>query len=130
MKNLFILYVKDQEKSCDFYKNVLNIEPILNVPGMTEFKLSEDTKLGIMPEKGIAKILGDDIPHPETGSGIPRCELYLTVDEPEEYYNRAINNGAKEISKLQLRDWGDEVCYCSDLDGHVLAFAKMKKQNH
>lgn len=126
MKQLFIIYVRNQEKSCEFYRNVLNKEPSLNVQGMTEFILSEDSKLGIMPEKSIAKILGSNIPHPETGNGIPRCELYLSVDNPEEYYSRAIGSGAKEISKLQFRDWGDEVCYCADPDGNILAFAKNK----
>lgn len=127
MNFLLILYVKDQFKACNFYTKVLQKEPVLDVPGMTEFEITYDTKLGIMPEAGIAKILGTSVPHPETGNGIPRCELYLTVDNPDEYYSRAIENGAKEISRLQLRNWGDEVCYCADLDGHVLAFARKIK---
>ncbi|RPI14764.1 MAG: VOC family protein [Ignavibacteriae bacterium] len=126
MKSLFIIYVKNQQESNKFYAHVLQTVPVLNVPGMTEFELSPDTKLGIMPEAGIAKILGTAVPHPETGNGIPRCELYLSVENPDEFYSRAINNGGKSISKTELRDWGDEVCYCTDLDGHILAFAKKK----
>jgi len=38
----FILFVKDQEKSTSFYKSVLDLEPVLNVPGMTEFELCKD----------------------------------------------------------------------------------------
>jgi len=32
--------------------------------------------------------------------------------------------GAKELSELQERDWGDTAAYCLDADGHVLVFAE------
>ena len=119
----FILYVSDQKKSSDFYEKVLGIKPSLDVPGMTEFLLEENCKLGIMPEKGIAKILSDKVPHPTNGNGIPRCELYLYVDDTEEYINRAIDSGAIEISPIQKRNWGDTAGYVADFDGHIIAFA-------
>jgi hypothetical protein len=37
---------------------------------------------GVMPEHGIRKLLGDRLPDPGMGRGIPRAELYLRVDEP------------------------------------------------
>ena len=121
----FIIYVADQEKSTEFYTKLLEKEPSLNVPGMTEFTLLDFVKLGIMPEKGIAKILFDKIPHPSKGNGIPRCELYLKVDNPQEYFERAIIQGGKEISKIKPRDWGDNVGYVSDPDGHIIAFSNI-----
>lgn len=120
----FIIYVSDQEKSTRFYQNLLQIEPRLNVPGMTEFELSDSVKLGLMPEDGIAKILSDKMPHPKLGKGIPRCELYLRVENAGEYLERGIELGALEISELQDRDWGEKVGYISDCDGHVIAFAE------
>jgi len=120
----FIIYVKDQQKSKYFYENILQLSPSLDVPGMTEFKLADNVKLGIMPENGIAKILSPQLPHPKNGNGIPRCELYLKVKNPNEYITKGIELGGKEISKLQNRDWGDNVGYISDLDGHILAFAE------
>jgi hypothetical protein len=123
----FIIYVSDQEKSTWFYQNLLQIEPCLNVPGMTEFALSDSVKLGLMPEDRIAKILSDKMPHPKLGHGIPRCELYLRVENAEEYLKRGIDLGAIEVSELQLRDWGENVGYISDLDGHVIAFAENSK---
>jgi len=119
----FIIYVSDQSGSRDFYKKVLLIEPSLDVPGMTEFQLNEKCKLGLMPEKGIAKILSDKTMEPESGNGIPRCEIYLHVENPEEYYQRAIEAGAREVSPVQKRDWGDMAGYVSDSDGHIIAFA-------
>lgn len=124
MQTQFILYVSDQEKSKHFYEQLLNIKPSLHVPGMTEFQLSESTKLGLMPENGIAKILENATPHPNTGNGIPRCELYLKVKNANEYMERGIQLGAKLISPMQQRDWGDKVGYLADKDGHIIAFAE------
>lgn len=122
-----ILYVADQQKSRDFYSIILNKKPSLDVPGMTEFTLTESLKLGLMPENGIAKILSDKTPHPSSGNGIPRCELYILIDNLEETYNQAVKAGAKEISSIQDRDWGDRVGYLADFDGHIIAFAKRLK---
>lgn len=121
----FILYVKDQKRSKDFYKSLLKIPPSLDVPGITEFHLRNNVKLGLMPENGIAKIIGKSLPHPKNGNGIPRCELYLKVTNPIDYINRGIKLGGIEISEFQNRDWGDKVGYISDLDGHILAFAEL-----
>jgi uncharacterized glyoxalase superfamily protein PhnB len=123
----FILYVKDQQKSAEFYETLFQRSPDLSVPGMTEFQLTADTKLGIMPEEGIRKILKDFVPNPSSGNGIPRCEIYLHVDSPSEYLARAVLIGAKKIDDAKDRDWGDSVAYCADLDGHILAFAKKIK---
>lgn len=119
-----ILYVANQQKSRDFYSIILQKEPVLDVPGMTEFNLMEGLKLGLMPENGIAQILSDKTPHPNSGNGIPRCELYLLSEDIEGDYKRSILAGAIEISKIQDRDWGDTVGYVSDPDGHIIAFAR------
>lgn len=119
-----ILYVSDQEKSKLFYSAILKQIPSLDVLGMTEFTLAENLKLGLMPDNGIAKIISPIMPHPETGTGIPRCELYLVVDDLERVFQLAIVNGAKEISRISDRDWGDRVGYVADFDGHVIAFAE------
>lgn len=118
-----ILYVNNQAESCEFYKALFRKAPDLDVPGMTEFRLSETLKIGLMPNNGIAKILSDKMPHPETGHGIPRCELYLMTDNAESEYRHALRCGAKPVSAVRLRDWGDRAGYLSDPDGHVIVFA-------
>ncbi len=121
---MIILYVADQQLSRNFYGKLLQSEPALDVPGMTEFSLSQGLKLGLMPENGIARILGDKTPHPSTGHGIPRCELYLLNDNHIEMYQSALDSGAIEVSPVQERNWGHSVGYVSDPDGHIIAFAK------
>jgi catechol 2,3-dioxygenase-like lactoylglutathione lyase family enzyme len=120
----FILYVRDQERSTQFYSTVLGQKPRLHVPGMTEFSLSETCILGLMPEAGIKRLLGEKLPDPASASGIPRSELYLRVDDPQAFHQRALELGARELSELEKRAWGDLAAYSLDLDGHVLAFAK------
>ncbi len=119
-----ILYVADQQKSKNFYAAILGKQATLDVAGMTEFILRDGLKLGLMPENGIAKILQDKTPHPNSGNGIPRCELYILLENIEEVFNKAIQAGATEISPIQDRDWGDSVGYLADFDGHIIAFAK------
>lgn len=119
-----ILYVKDQQASTDFYTKLFRQNPDLNVAGITEFKLSGNCKLGLMPNKGIAQILSDKTPHPDQGDGIPRCELYFYVGNIELEFENATKTGAKLISRIEDRDWGDRVCYFADIDGHIIAFAE------
>lgn len=120
----FILYVNDQHASADFYSKLFRQLPCLHVPGMTEFKLADNCKLGLMPNQGIAKIISHKTPHPEKGNGIPRCELYFYVEDIEFEFDNAAKIGAKLIHPIEDRDWGDRVCYFSDIDGHIIAFAE------
>ena len=117
-----ILFVQDQAKSADFYRSVLAMEPTLDVPGMTEFCFSDSLVLGLMPERGITRLL-DGAVDPASARGVPRGELYLLVDDPESYHSRALAAGAKELSPLRARDWGETAAYSLDPDGHLLAFA-------
>ncbi|MCB0367924.1 MAG: hypothetical protein KDD45_00435 [Bdellovibrionales bacterium] len=119
-----ILYVNDQKISRDFYKSVLNVAPKLDVPGMTEFQLSESHILGLMPENGIKRLLGRSIADFNSTIVTPRAELYFRVENPTDYFSRAIELGGKELSPILKRDWGDEAGYIMDRDGYILAFAK------
>lgn len=122
MQAEFILYVQDQLRSRDLYRLLLDREPVLDVPGMTEFDLG-GCKLGLMPASGIARIITPALPHPDAGHGVPRCELYLRVDDLDAAIARAMQAGLAVISPAADRDWGDRVAYFADPDGHVIALA-------
>jgi uncharacterized glyoxalase superfamily protein PhnB len=117
----FIVYVGDQAEAVAFYRRVLDTEPVLDVPGMSEFSLGARTVLGLMPAPAAVRLLGRDLA-PE---GAPRAELYLLVNDPSAYHSRALATGAEEISCLSKRDWGHEAAYSIDPWGNVLAFAKV-----
>ncbi len=129
---LFILYVSDQARSRDFYRAVLGIEPFVDVPGMTEFRLNEGAILGLMPEAGIARLISPPpdgsgelpgLPHPASGNGIPRAELYIPSADPQADLEKLIAAGGRLLSAAAPRNWGDTVSYGLDPDGHVIAFA-------
>lgn len=122
-----ILYVKNQQKSTEFYEQIFRKPADLNVPGMTEFVLNEFCKLGLMPNDGIAKIITPALPHPNFGNGIPRCELYFTVKNLQEEYNNVKKLNASIISEMEPRNWGDTAFYFADPDGHVVVFAEKMK---
>jgi len=119
----FILFVRDQAASAAFYAAALDRAPTLDVPGMTELELTESSVLGLMPERGIVRLLGDTIVDPARAEGAPRAELYLVVEDADACHRRAITAGARELSAVAPRDWGHRAGYVADPDGHVIAFA-------
>jgi predicted enzyme related to lactoylglutathione lyase len=122
MTTHFILYVRDQHQSAAFYETALGLTPELDVEGMTEFRISTATILGLMPSHGIERLLGGA---PGNASAVPsamRAELYLVVDNVQAYHRRAVEGGARELSPLLPRGWGHAVAYSVDADGYVLAF--------
>ncbi len=118
-----ILFVADQRASGAFYRAVLGIEPRLDVPGMCEFQLGPGRVLGLMPQTGARRLLGDALGDPADCVGV-RSELYLYVDDAARYLQRALAHGARSLSALAPRDWGDLAGYVLDPDGHLLAFAE------
>lgn len=119
-----IIYVENQKKSRDFYTALFEKAPTLDVDGMTEIPLSESTFLGLLPGNGIVEILEGNIDNPNQNTAYPRCELYLYVDSPETYYEKAIALGARGISSAKWRNWGDFTSYVTDFDGNIIAFGK------
>ena len=123
---MLILYVSDQNASKEFYSHVLLMQPHMDVPGMSEFTLKNGVMIGLMPNDGAAKLIGNKLPHPKEGQGIPRSEIYLMLDNAQSYIDRALEVGGKLLSPIQDRSWGDTAGYVSDPDGHVLAFAEAR----
>lgn len=124
IKSHTIFYVEDQAASTEFYSALLNQKPTLHVPGMTEFILNDNSVLGLMHANGIKKLLKDKIVPPTKINNQPRAELYLIVDDIDEYINRANKMNVKLLDELKSRDWGHRVIYYEDLDGYIIAFAE------
>lgn len=124
MRAHLILHVSDQYRSRDFYAAALDTAPTLDVPGMTEFTLSGGAVLGLMPLEGIRRLLGAPLRSLGDSTGPPRAELYLVVPDAAAAHGRALAAGARELSALAVRDWGQRAAYSADPDGYVLAFAE------
>lgn len=126
MKSMIILFITDQQKSKMLYKSILGKEPILDVIGMTEFKLSDDVSLGLMPRKNIHTIISADIDELHNFQNSPVAELYLRMNNSEIIIRSAIDKGAKLICPMKLRSWGDEVAYLMDYDGNIIGISREK----
>lgn len=124
-----ILYVENQNISKDFYKNILEINPRLDVTGMTEFEINPGCILCLMPYENIKNIVPQVFNNFKKDEKFPSCELYILTDEIERKTKLAIQNGAMLLSPLEMKNWGHEVIYFSDPDKHVLAFAKIAITN-
>lgn len=122
MKVHTILYVANQNKSRDFYEKFLNRNPSLDVPGMTEFDLSEQHVLGIMPQHNIKKLLGGEFLDISNEQGL-KAELYFRMGDPETAMKRAIECGATYLSPLTDRDWGMKAGYVMDPDGYIIGIS-------
>lgn len=114
----FILYVRNQAASRDFYEQLLGRSPRLDVPGITEFELGGGAVLGLMPEDGIEKLLPI-----QTSPATPRCELYLVFDDLTPVLERGLAAGGRLLSAAEVRSWGARVAYLLDPDQHVVALA-------
>jgi uncharacterized glyoxalase superfamily protein PhnB len=118
-----ILFVADQARSTKFYSRVFGVEPNLNVPGMTEFRIAPGAVLGLMPRDSAARLFADTVTIAVEDDFHKATELYLLVDDADVYLQRAIEAGAREISPLTVRDWGHRAGYFLDPDGHIIALA-------
>lgn len=123
-----ILYVADQSISRDFYHALLNSLPELDVPGMTEFRLGDNCKLGLMPAAGIKRLLGHSISNPANRGSFPAAELYLMVENADDAMAHALKIGASMLNEVCNRDWGHRVGYVSDPDGYIIAFADTQQK--
>lgn len=119
-----ILFVADQARSTEFYSRVLDREPDLNVPGMTEFRVAPGAVLGLMPRTSAKRLFANKVTIAGEGEVSKSAEFYLLVDDAAAYFQRAIEAGSREISPLTLHDWGHRAGYCLDPDGHIIAFAE------
>ena len=124
-KSHFILYVQDQNISVEFYSQLLDLKPILNVPGMAEFSLAENSILGLMPIKGIEKLLENKITVSSKNDNEVKAELYLVVNNINSYLERANLLNAEILSESKERDWGHKAAYLLDPDKHIVAIAEV-----
>ena len=126
-KTFFIIYVENLEKTKTFYELLFNIRPIIDEPGMCEFKLLDGSTLGIMPSTSLSKLFGKSFEKQKKTRSLPSAEFYFIVDDPLLCHQRALQLGSTEIREFSEMDWGDKAAYSLNHDGHILAFAERKK---
>ena len=121
--DLVILAVEDVVRAGRFYRAVLGWDAAVEVPVYVELVGRDGARLGLYRADGYARNTGV-APAAHPPGAITRTELYLRCADPEALIARAVAEGARLLSPLAMRDWGDVAGYVADLDGNVVVFAR------
>ena len=121
--SMTILAVRDLERSARFYRDVFGWPTRIEVPVLVEFELPDGRGLALYVREGFGRNTGQ-VPIAVPPGEIAGTELYFRCDELDEVIERLREAGARELSPLAPRDWGDEAAYFADPDGVVLAVSR------
>ncbi|MGC4116015.1 MAG: VOC family protein [Myxococcales bacterium] len=120
---LTILAVGDLARARTFYREAFGWRQPVDVPVYAEFELPGGMRLGLYQREGFARNTGQ-APAVTPPGAISATEIYLHVDDLPAAVARVQAAGAKLLSPMAKRDWGDEAAYFADPDGNVLVVAR------
>lgn len=121
---LTILAVEELGRAVDFYERGFGWEKAVAVPVYVEFALPGGMRLGLYERTAFGRNTGE-VPHRVPAGALAPTELYFHVDDLPTSLERLRRAGARELSPLATRPWGDEAAYFSDPDGNVLVLARV-----
>lgn len=120
---LTILAVADLERAVRFYCDGFGWLPRVETPVYVELGLPDGRGLGLYKRDGFARNTGQvpmAVPEGQTGG----TEIYLHCDDLHTVIKHVEAAGARKLSELAPRDWGDEAAYYADPDGNVVVLAR------
>jgi predicted enzyme related to lactoylglutathione lyase len=120
---LTILAVENLERSVDFYGRTFDWTKRVDVPVYVEFELPDGRGLGLYDREAFASNTGRPPQRIAQGELAP-TELYFHCDDLAPAVERMHEAGARVLSPLARRDWGDEAAYFADPDGNVIVLAR------
>jgi len=120
---LTILAVEDLDRAAAFYRAAFGWPVRVEAPGYVELELPDGHRLGLYQREGFAGNTGQ-VPVGVPEGQIAGTELYLHVVDLDQAVRRLVVAGARLLSPVARRDWGDQAAYFADPDGHVLVVAR------
>ncbi len=127
-QTMTILAVADLERSVSFYREVFGWPARIEVPVLVEFELPDGRGLALYTRESFG-VNTNQVPVVVPSGEIAGTELYFRcADDLEGVIERLRAAGARELSPLAPRDWGDEAAYYADFDGVVIAVARKLAQ--
>ena len=112
-----ILYVKDFEKTMDFYKNILQLPVKMQQDTYVEFDTGA-TILSINTRKDVKEMTGLNIPD-EYGSG-QTFEIGFVTEDVVKTIEALRDQGVPVLKEPAIKPWGQTVAYVADPDGHYI----------
>lgn len=120
---LLIFAVRDLPKAVMFYLQAFGWKQTVDVPVYAEFEMPGGQRLGLYQKEGFARNTGQD-PICAADGELTGSEIYFHVDDIKAAIARLTEAGARQLSGLSPRDWGDEAVYFADPDGNVIVLAR------
>lgn len=120
---LVILAVDDVARAARFYEGVFGWPAVVDVAVYRELALPDGMRLGLYQREAFAKNTATPAGARAPGQ-TTATELYLVVDDPAAMGARLAAFGARCLSPLTTRPWGDEAAYFEDPDGNVVVVAR------
>lgn len=120
---IVILAVAELPRAVAFYRSAFGWPTDVDTPAYVEFGLPAGMRLGLYQREAFGSNVGET-PHRTPAEALSATELYLFPNDLEAAAERLIAAGARQLSPLARRDWGDEVAYFADPDGNLIALAR------
>jgi catechol 2,3-dioxygenase-like lactoylglutathione lyase family enzyme len=120
---LIILAVSDLPRAVTFYSAAFGWPQVVDVPVYAEFTLPGGQRLGLYQREGFGVNTGQ-VPFRVPDGELSSVEIYFYTDDVPAIIAQLEAAGARQLSTLTLRDWGDEAAYYADPDGNVLVVAR------
>jgi catechol 2,3-dioxygenase-like lactoylglutathione lyase family enzyme len=120
---LTILAVRDLDAATRFYREAFGWPQAVGTPVYSEFELPGGMRLGVYERNGFGRNTGQ-VPSSIDPGQLAPTELYFYADDVEQAIARIGAAGARELSALAPRAWGDEAAYFADPDGNVIVLAR------
>jgi predicted enzyme related to lactoylglutathione lyase len=122
--SLIILAVSDLPRMMNFYTGVFGWEQTVDTSRYVEYKMQNGMRLGLYERRGFSQNIGGRTPSLIPVGEVAPTELYMYVGDPSAVGERLLMSGARLLSGLELRTWGDQVAYYADPEGNVIAIAQ------
>lgn len=119
---LVILAVDDVPRAAGFYREAFGWPQTVDVPVYAELGLPHGLRLGLYRRDGFERNATQPPLRAAPGQ-LTATELYVSVDDLDAAQARLLACGARRLSALAPRDWGDDAAYFADLDGNVVVVA-------
>jgi predicted enzyme related to lactoylglutathione lyase len=122
-----IIAVSDLERSTQFYSEIFQWKLFLQEEAVTIFELPDKNHFMLYKKEAFAINPGQHPIMVHDGS-ITATEFYFHTQGLEEVIQRLETHGARTLSPLAKRSWGDEAAYYRDPDGNVIAVGRPLKE--
>jgi len=121
---LTILAAEDLPRMQAFYREAFGWTQRVATPVYAEFGAEDGLRLGLYDREAFTRNTGAPAALAAGGGATSHVELYLHCDDLPAAQERITAAGARLLSPLAARSWGDEAAYYADPEGNVLVLAR------